>query len=307
MTATERVPDAWHLVQYVAGPDRRPRLGLGTGNGVHRAPASLAGLTMMELLEVWEEYAVELRELGDDDVRASEPVTDAMVIAPLTYPRKVLCAGANYYDHAAEMGTARPDPTAEPFFFLKAPTTTIVGPDADVPLPARPDVRLDWEAELGVVIGRPGKDIPAARAHEHIAGYLVADDLSDRGAFARPNAVFPPFAWDWLAHKSPDGSCPIGPGLVPAWLVEDPHALAIGLSVNDEVKQSSSTADMVVGVYDLVAAASRLMTLEPGDLILTGTPAGVGMPRNTFLAAGDVVTVTIQRLGSITHTIAAVR
>lgn len=307
MTATERVPDAWRLVQYLAGPDQRPRLGLGTGNGVHRPPAPLAGLTMMELLEGWEEHAVGLRDLSEDDVRTSEPVIDATVIAPLTYPRKVLCAGANYYDHAAEMGTARPDPTTEPFFFLKAPSTTIVGPDAVVPLPARPDVQLDWEAELGVVIGRPGKDIPAAQAHEHIAGYLVADDLSDRGAFARPNAVFPPFAWDWLAHKSPDGSCPIGPGLVPAWLVEDPQALAIGLSVNDEVKQSSSTSDMVVGVYDLVAAASRLMTLEPGDLILTGTPAGVGMPRNTFLAAGDVVTVTIQRLGSITHTIAAVR
>ena len=90
---------------------------------------------------------------------------------------------------------------------------------------------------------------------------------------------------------------------MPAWLVEDPQALAIGLSVNGEVKQSSNTADMVVGVHGLVAAASRLMTLEPGDLILTGTPAGVGMPRGTFLADGDVVTVTIERLGSITHTI----
>lgn len=299
---------AWSLVQYTR-PDqglssgRRPHLGIGLDGAVHAPPRQLAQLTVMELLDGWDDHATLLRGLTDEDVRRAELVADAVLVAPLTYPRKVLCAGANYYDHAAEMGTARPDPSAEPFFFLKTPTTTIVGPGAVVPLPGRADSRLDWEAELGVVISRRCKDVSPAEAGDFIAGYVVADDLSDRGSFPRPHAVFPPFAWDWVAHKSPDGSCPIGPGLVPAWLVEDPQALDIGLSVNGEVKQSSNTGDMVVGVRGLLAAASRLLTLEPGDLILTGTPAGVGMPRGTFLSGGDVVTVTIERLGSITHTI----
>ena len=257
----------------------------------------------MDLLATWDDHVELLRGLTNDDVRGSESVPGAVLLAPLTYPHKVLCAGANYYDHAAEMGTARPDPSAEPFFFLKTPTTTVVGPDAVVPLPTRAGSRLDWEAELGIVVSRRCKDISPAEAGDCIAGYVVADDLSDRGSFPRPNAVFPPFAWDWVAHKSSDGSCPIGPGLVPAWLVEDPQSLDIGLSVNGEAKQSSNTADMVVGVRGLLAAASRLVTLEPGDLILTGTPAGVGMPHGTFLSGGDVVTVTIERLGSITHTI----
>lgn len=297
---------AWSLVQY-SQPEQsfgdRPRLGIGLAGTVHLPPPSLAHLTLMEVLEAWDEHVDLLRGLTADAVRGAVAVRDAVVVAPLTYPRKVLCAGANYYDHAAEMGTARPDPSAEPFFFLKTPTTTIVGPDARIPLPGRASTQLDWEAELAVVVSRRAKDITPAQAADHIAGYVVANDLSDRGSFPRPNAVFPPFAWDWLAHKSPDGSCPIGPGLVPSWLVEDPQTLDIGLSVNGEVKQASNTADMVVGVSGLLAAASRLMTLEPGDLVLTGTPAGVGMPRQTFLSSGDVVTVTIERIGSITHTI----
>ena len=172
-----------------------------------------------------------------------------------------------------------------------------------VPLPAREHSAYDWEAELAVVIADRCKDVAVADARAHVAGYLVADDLSDRGSFPRENPVMAPFAFDWVAHKSADGSCPIGPGLVPAWLVADPQALSIELSVNGEVKQSSHTSQMVIGVDALVAGASRLTTLEPGDVILTGTPAGVGAPRGTFLGDGDVVTVTIEGLGSITHTL----
>lgn len=295
---------AWSLVQH-AGPagSSRPRLGLLLDGVVHAPPPALADLTVLEVLDSWAEHESVLRALDDDAVRAGAVVRGARLLAPITYPRKVLCAGTNYYDHCEEMGTARPDPDAEPFFFLKTPTTTVVGPDAVVPLPDRAKVALDWEAELGVVIGTRCKDVAASDARGMVAGYLVADDLSDRGAFPRENPVMAPFAFDWLAHKSPDGSCPIGPGVVPAWLVEDPQDLSISLSVNGETKQSSHTSQMVIGVDALVAGASRLMTLEPGDVILTGTPAGVGAPHGTFLHGGDVVTVTIERLGSITHTI----
>ncbi len=297
---------AWSLVQH-ADPEggHRPRLGLLLDGVVHAPPQELADLTVLEVLDAWAVHQGVLRALDLDAVRARPVVPGARLIAPITYPRKVLCAGTNYYDHCEEMGTERPDPDAEPFFFLKAPTTTIVGPDALVPLPNRAKVALDWEAELGVVIGARCQDVATSDARAVVAGYLVADDLSDRGAFPRDNPVMAPFAFDWLGHKSPDGSCPIGPGLVPAWLVDDPQDLSISLSVNAVTKQSSHTSQMVIGVDALIAGASRLMTLEPGDVVLTGTPAGVGAPRGTFLRDGDVVTVSIERLGSITHTITA--
>lgn len=304
MTATESYP-RWALVQYRRPDDdagARPRLGIGMAGYVHEAPAELADLTMTDLLDAWGEHEQLLRRISGAGSPPTRAVPTAELLAPVTFPRKVLCAGANYYDHAEEMGTARPDPAAEPYFFAKAPTVSVVGPDAAVRLPKGPGTKLDWEAELGVVIGRHAKDLAPADVPHHVAGYLVANDLSDRGSFPRENAVFPPFGWDWLAHKSFDGSCPTGPGLVPAWEVGDPQALDISLTVNGEPRQSSTTASMVVGVYGLVAAASRLMTLEPGDLVLTGTPAGVGMPKGTFLVAGDEVTVSIAGIGRIiTH------
>ena len=294
----------WSLVQYVdPGGGARPCLGLLVGGVVHAPPAGLAGLGVMEVVQGWAEHGPLLRSLDVGAVRAGAVVEGAVLVAPLTYPRKVLCAGTNYVDHCAEMGTKPPDPDGQPFFFLKTPTTTIIGPDAIIPLPARQGVALDWEAELAVVIAHRCKDVAVAQARSHVAGYLVADDISDRGAFPRADPVAPPFAFDWIGHKSADASCPIGPGLVPAWLIADPQDLDIELRVNGQVMQSSSTSQMVIGIDALIAAASRLLTLEPGDVILTGTPAGVGAARGTFLGHGDVVTVTIEALGSIVHTI----
>ena len=297
---------AWSLVQFTTPGDARPRVGVGVGTGadlqVRHPPAPLDGLSLLRVVEGWERSAPLLQDL---DVGELGLVPGAEVVAPLTYPGKVLCAGANYYDHAAEMGTSRPDPDAEPYFFLKAPRTTVVGPGAVVGLPGGRS-QVDYEAELAVVVSRRCRDVGPEEAARAVAGYLVADDLSDRGRFPRPDAVAPPFGFDWVAHKSQDGFCPLGPGLVPAWRVPDPHDLAITLAVGEVVKQRSSTAQMVVRVPDLVAAASRLGTLEPGDVILTGTPAGVGMPRGDFLGDGDVVTVTIEGIGTLRHTMAAV-
>jgi 2-keto-4-pentenoate hydratase/2-oxohepta-3-ene-1,7-dioic acid hydratase in catechol pathway len=289
----------WALAQY--------RTSRGVATGIHvddrvLAAPSLGDRDVMTLLREWDHWAPVLRTL---DLDALAPVEDAEIVAPLTYPDKVICAGANYYDHADEMGVDRPDPAAEPFFFLKTPTTTVVGPGADVFIFDDGRSQVDWEAELGVVIGRRCADVDAADAAAVIAGYLVANDVSDRGIFHRSGSVAAPFEWDWLGHKSQDGFCPLGPGLVPAWLVPDPQALKIRLDVNGIVKQDSNTSQMVVDVNRLIAAASRVFTLEPGDVILTGTPAGVGMPRREFLRPEDIVTVEIEGIGRISNKVVA--
>jgi 2-keto-4-pentenoate hydratase/2-oxohepta-3-ene-1,7-dioic acid hydratase in catechol pathway len=288
----------WALVQYRTGAGIA--VGVQVDQDVYAAPQLFGGRTLLEIVEDWPRWSTVLRTLDD---QALTRVHEPDVIAPLTYPNKLICAGANYYDHAEEMGAARPDPEAEPFFFLKSPTTTVVGPTADVPINTDGRSTVDWEAELGVVIGRRTHAVAEAEAAQAIAGYVVANDISDRGVFHRRGSVAAAFDWDWLGHKNQDAFCPLGPGLVPAWLVPDPHALKIRLDVNGVVKQDSNTSQMVVKVPGLIAAASKLMTLEPGDIILTGTPAGVGLPRHDFLSPGDVVTVEIEGVGRICNTV----
>lgn len=287
------------LIQYVVEDDDDPRAGLLVGDTVRALPAGWPS-TVLGVLDRWEEYSSALQAL---DAEGQDAVQGAMLTTPITFPRKVLCAGANYFSHTDEMGTERPDPDAAPFFFLKPPTTTVVGPDAVVPLPAGENPRYDWEGELAVVIGRRARHVSREQARSYVAGYLVADDLSARGLFARPNAVFPPFAYDWLAHKAQDGSCPIGPGIAPAFSLPDIESKRLTLSVNGEPKQDTLLEDLVIGIDGLVAGASDLVTLEPGDIILTGTPSGVGMPKNTFLAVGDLVEVAIEGIGRIRHVI----
>lgn len=287
------------LIQYRTDDDAVPRAGLLVADTVRALPVSWPD-TVLGVLDRWEEYEAALQTL---DTEGLEAVPGATLTTPITFPRKVLCAGANYFSHTDEMGTARPDPDAAPFFFLKPPTTTVVGPDAVVPLPSGDDPRYDWEGELAVVIGRRARHVSREDARSVVAGYLVADDLSARGLFARPNAVFPPFAFDWLAHKAQDGSCPVGPGIAPAFSLPDIESKRLTLSVNGEPKQDTLIEDLVIGIDGLVAGASDLVTLEPGDIILTGTPAGVGLPKNTFLAVGDRVEVAIEGIGRIVHTI----
>jgi len=152
------------------------------------------------------------------------------------------------------------------FNLVKPPTTTVIGPHDDIAVDADAQLDLDWEAELAVVIGTGGRNLPVETALDHVAGYMVANDLSARGRFARPEAGFPAFAWDWVSHKSLDGACPLGPGLVPAWDIPEPGRLDVRLDVNGVIKQDANTDDMVVDVPHLIAAASRITTLEPGPV-----------------------------------------
>ena len=221
-------------------------------------------------------------------------------------PGTIYCAGANYSDHVAEMARARnepppPDPRSlglKPWFFIK-PRSCAVGSGARV---ARPPgcQKLDWEAELVAVIGTPARNIPAKDALQYVAGYTIANDLSARDLSRRAQlAPGSPFHFDWTAHKGFEGSCPLGPRVVPAAEIPDPQNLAIRLWVNGAIKQDSSTRHMIYSVAEQIAHLSTLLTLRPGDIILTGTPAGVGAPRNEFLQPGDKVEIEIERLGRL--------
>jgi 2-keto-4-pentenoate hydratase/2-oxohepta-3-ene-1,7-dioic acid hydratase in catechol pathway len=224
----------------------------------------------------------------------------------------VYCAGANYRDHIAEMaraaGDARPmDPRMQgnmPWHFIRPARSCVVADQARVERPAG-CLKLDWEVELAVVIGETARHVPVDRALDHVAGYAIAIDLSARDLSRRPlvdrNS---PFYYDWLAHKGFEGSCPLGPYMTLAGGIEDPQDLPIRLSVNGEVKQDSNTSEMIFSVAEQLSQISRFVTLHPGDVILTGTPAGVGAASGTFLQPGDVLTASIGGLGTLSATIA---
>ena len=290
---------AWSLVTVLR--EGSPEIAVLDESGTIRQPPALkAWASMVELIDDWPAAEAVLHDL---DAQAGPVGAAARLVAPLLYPRKVICAGVNYRRHVAEMGVEQPGPDWSPFFFLKPPTTTVVGPFDDVPVDGAASAQLDWEAELAVVIGRGGRNIDVAQAGGHIAGYCVSNDLTARGYHRRDSAPAPAFAYDWIAAKAQDASLPLGPGITPAWLVPDPQNLRIQLWVNDELQQDGNTGDMICDVSSLVAAASRSITLEPGDVIPTGTPAGVGAARGLSLRPGDIVRTRIDQLGELVNRI----
>jgi 2-keto-4-pentenoate hydratase/2-oxohepta-3-ene-1,7-dioic acid hydratase in catechol pathway len=217
------------------------------------------------------------------------PLTGLRLLAPVPRPAKILCIGLNYRDHAAEVG--KPLLTV-PMVFAKF-ANSVVADGATVEIPAA-TTKVDWEAELGVVIGRTAKGVDVAAALEHVAGYVCTNDLSARDL---QNVTS-----QYTLGKAIDGFLPMGPWLVTRDEVPDPQNLAISCTVNGQTVQQSSTREMVFGVAELVSFLSRMITLEPGDVIATGTPPGVGVGRTPqwFLQPGDEVVVEIERLGRLT-------
>lgn len=216
--------------------------------------------------------------------------------APIPHPGKVICIGLNYRDHAAESGM---DVPAEPVCFSKF-SHCVIGPGAPIVLPSVA-TKVDYEAELVAVIGRECKNIVAADARAYIAGYMNGNDISARDwQLGRPGG-------QWLLGKTPDTFAPTGPFLVTADEIADPHQLAISLRLNGQTMQESSTRQLIFGVDQLLEFLSKLITLEPGDLIFTGTPPGVGMARKppVFLKPGDEVEVAIERLGVLKNPVQA--
>lgn len=225
---------------------------------------------------------------------------DVQLIAPLPRPpRNIMCLGLNYADHAAESQRAkgqdfqRPE---HPVVFTKA-TSSVTGPYTDIPLDTTLTTQLDWEVELGVVIGTGGRNIPESQALSHVFGYTVINDLSARDLQFLHKQFF--------LGKSLDGSCPMGPVVTEVGAIADPHALSLWCDVNGERQQSGNTADQLFRIPEAIAILSRVMTLEPGDVIATGTPSGVGFAQKPprFLQPGDIVECGIQDIGVIRNRI----
>ncbi len=283
-----------------------PTPGLLIGDNIIDLQAAGLATSIDDLLAHWSERLPRLTALATSAHAPTVPLAQAILYAPVPTSGTVYCAGANYHDHIAEMAKIRglpvpPQDDREPWHFIKPTRACVTGPG---PV-QRPEGcnKLDWEAELAVVIGRKTHRISVAEALSCVAGYTVANDLSARD-LSRRAARSPdnPFYFDWLAHKGFDGSCPIGPWLTPAGSI-DPQNLRIQLSVNGVNKQDSNTSGMIFSVAEQIAHLSRRTTLLPGDIILTGTPAGVGSGRNEYLAPGDRVSVEVEGLGELVNTI----
>jgi 2-keto-4-pentenoate hydratase/2-oxohepta-3-ene-1,7-dioic acid hydratase in catechol pathway len=235
-----------------------------------------------------------LKKLAELDVSTLPVVPTSTRLGPCVGSvGKFICIGLNYRDHAAEAGMALP---SEPVLFMKA-TSAICGPNDDVVLP-RGGTKTDWEVELGVVIGKEAKYVAEQDALSHVAGYCVVNDVSERGFQLEGTG-------QWVKGKSADTFGPIGPWLVTAEEVADPQNLGLWLEMDGHRFQDGSTRSMAFGVAYLVSYVSRFMSLQPGDLISTGTPPGVGMGQRPprYLAAGNVMTLGIDGLGTQRQTV----
>jgi len=289
-----------------------PRAGIIVGDDVFDA-AKLTGkpayATVIAILEDWKsaEGALKKAAAGVAKSRVKrQPLKKTKLLAPVRFPSAIYCAGANYADHAAAMAAREGNPPPadphdqglKPWHFIKA-SRTIADPGATVKITGYANA-MDWEIELAAIIGRPAKDVPKAKALSYVAGYTVSNDLSARDRGRRPPVpATSPFKMDWTKHKTFEGSCPLGPWIVPASDVGDPQNLGLKLWVNGELKQDSNTAKMLFSLAEQIEQLSVNMTLHPGDLILTGTPSGTGAESGTFLKAGDVVKLWIEKIGEI--------
>ncbi|MBM3361653.1 MAG: fumarylacetoacetate hydrolase family protein [Betaproteobacteria bacterium] len=265
----------------------------------------LPSASVVGLFEHWADHERKLPALAAACAPGAGWAPDQVrVLAPLQYPGKVLCAGANYFDHLAEMGM--PDAKKEDqrlFFFMKPPRNAVVGPGATVHMPIGTKA-FDWEIELAAVIGKTARNVSVQDALSHVAAYTVAIDFSARDHNRAPETFY---KLDWVAGKANDTCCPLGPRLVPASPIANPQDIGLKLWVNGQIKQDGRSSQMIFSIAEQIATASRIMTLDPGDVLLTGTPAGVGAPKKTFLSVGDRVDAEIEGIGRLSVTIEASR
>jgi 2-keto-4-pentenoate hydratase/2-oxohepta-3-ene-1,7-dioic acid hydratase in catechol pathway len=304
----------YRLLSYLDGAN--PRAGVLVGEHVVPAQSLLkdSGIdaaSVLGIVRAWDKAHPLLHDAAQG-VGAADGVAlqDVKLMAPILYPGAFYCAGANYWDHLEEMAEAAKRVTGEapamvknkePYFFMKTCAGSIIGTGVPARLPPF-SRQVDWEAELGVVIARPTRNISEARALEAVAGYLIVNDLSARDLMKRENT---PFGMDWVGQKCFEDSAPMGPWLTPSPYIPDPNDMAIRLWVNGVLKQNSNSGRMVHNTAEQIAYLSRHITLQPGDVVATGTPAGVGMPRGEFLKAGDEVRIEIAGCGELVNTMIA--
>jgi 2-keto-4-pentenoate hydratase/2-oxohepta-3-ene-1,7-dioic acid hydratase in catechol pathway len=283
------------LVTFSAAAGSAPAIGVAIDSGViditRRLPE--APRDMIALIATWSAWRERFASLAASQ-QADIPFDAVTLLAPVPRPGKILGIGLNYADHVEESGMARP---SDPLWFAKMPTSA-TGPFAPVDLP-RVSEQLDYEAELAFVVGRRCRHVPRDRAHEVIFGYCVANDVSVRDWQLQTS--------QFTIGKSFDTHAPFGPWIVTADAVADPHALSIRCFVNGEKRQDSNTSQLIFDCYAQVEHLSKAMTLEPGDVILTGTPGGVGvaMKPPRWLRAGDRVQVQIDGIGTIENVVQA--
>ena len=270
---TYSVGDGGPQVGYVADGEIRP----------------LGGTSMLEYIERGPDAN---RQPGGGEVVALE---EARIHAPVARPGKIIAIGLNYEDHAAETGGEIPE---KPIVFAKYPNT-VVGPGEAIKIPPITE-QADYEAELAVVVGHPARNVSASEALEYVFGYTNCNDVSSRDLQFSEGG-------QWTRSKSLDTFCPLGPYIATREEVPDPQSLSIRCVLNGEVMQDSNTSKMAFSVAELLSFLSSGMTLMPGDIIATGTPAGVGFVRDpkVFLKAGDEVTIEIEGLGSLTNPVEA--
>jgi 2-keto-4-pentenoate hydratase/2-oxohepta-3-ene-1,7-dioic acid hydratase in catechol pathway len=296
---------SYKLVSYQSLEGARAGLLVdGLVHDVAEAVGEIETVSIMHVLTAWDAWKPRLAAASATD--NGMPLEAVTLLAPLGAPSQIYCAGANYRDHAAAMAKVNntplgPDPKEaglKAWFFMKG-ARSLANPGATVVLPAAAK-KMDWEAELAVVIGRTAKNVPVARALDYVMGYAVGNDLSARDLGHRagvPNTS--PFAMDWLAHKNFDGSLPFGPWITLAEDVATPQEQPIRLWVNDELKQDSNASAMIFNIAEQISHLSEKLTLHPGDVIMTGTPAGTGNESQTFLKSGDVIRIRIGELGEL--------
>jgi 5-carboxymethyl-2-hydroxymuconate isomerase len=269
-----------HLVTYKANGS--VHVGVLTGASVTQVPG------VNSMLELIEAGPGALEDLVPG-VGRTIPMSPSRLLAPLPRPGKIVAIGLNYMDHARERGV---EPPKQPLIFAKF-TSSVTGPGAPIRWDPTLTEKVDYEVELGVVIGSEARNVSEADALSHVFGYTVLNDVTARD-MQRGDG-------QWVRGKSLDTFCPMGPAIVTADEIRDPQTLAIRSKVNGETMQSGNTSDMIFSVAELIAYISRSFTLQPGDIIATGTPGGVGEFRDppVFLKDGDVVTCEIERIGKL--------
>jgi 2-keto-4-pentenoate hydratase/2-oxohepta-3-ene-1,7-dioic acid hydratase in catechol pathway len=306
----------YRLASFADG-DRGVRAGAIIGERIIPVASLLKGVANLDassvlgLLKSWDATHAAVHQAA----QTAKPndglaLKDVKLMAPILYPGALYCAGANYWDHLEEMAEIAKRVTGkapamtkakDPYFFMKNTAGAIIGPDTPARLPPF-SKQIDWEAELGVVIGRACRNVSAANAFDVVAGYVIVNDLSARDLMKREGS---PFGMDWVGQKCFEDAAPMGPWLTPAAYVGDPNNLPVKLWVNGVLKQNSNTSRLVHGIAEQIAYLTEHLSLFPGDVIATGTPSGVGMPRGEFLKAGDEVRIEIGGCGVLTNKMVA--
>jgi 2-keto-4-pentenoate hydratase/2-oxohepta-3-ene-1,7-dioic acid hydratase in catechol pathway len=289
------------VARYLEG--ERENYGVLTSDRVICLP-KLAKSLGMQLPELFQDFVSseiggetaekQFSEATNEGVESiSRPINEVTLLSPISFPPKIVCLGLNYRDHAVEQKAAMPD---EPVIFMK-PHTTIIGPNEEIVKPSFVK-KLDYEAELAIVVGKKAKNISASEAGSYIFGYTILNDVSARDLQFKDK--------QWTRGKSIDTFAPTGPSITTENQLRNTSDLFIRTWVNNELRQNSTTKNMVFNVSEIIHHLSRIMTLEPCDIIATGTPAGVGFaqkPQPKFLRPGDIVRIEIEKIGILENTV----